>query len=176
MSLRSCQYNKSRVLVKYMDFNPIFPMGIPLEYPFVGIPQMWNILYTCKGIHVDNLCNFLTNRLPILLNTDKNIIVRNTESRNQILKHTLSHLINDRGNRLRTKMAFSRVIWLAQSVEVESLDLRVESSSPMVGLELTLKKGIFSIIFSILLSQWMCVERKKKHTLFPKSCHTQKQV
>lgn len=40
----------------------------------------------------------LKNRLPILLNMDKNAFARNTGSRNQILMHTLNCLIYDKGN------------------------------------------------------------------------------
>lgn len=42
--------------------------------------------------------SFLKNRLPILLNMDKNAFARNTGSRNQILMHTLNCLIYDKGN------------------------------------------------------------------------------
>lgn len=40
----------------------------------------------------------LKSKLPLLLNMDKNTIIRNTESRNQMRKHTLSHLISDKAN------------------------------------------------------------------------------
>lgn len=62
MSLRSGQDNKSSAFLKYMDFNPVFP-----------IP---------KGIRVDNLCkiyvNVLKNQITYPFNMDKNTIVRNS--------------------------------------------------------------------------------------------------
>lgn len=64
--------------MNYMDLNLIFPI------PKISI---WKMYVTS-----------LKNRLPILLNMDENAFARNIGSRNQILIHTLNHLIYDKGN------------------------------------------------------------------------------